>query len=163
MILYSVSIFTIANNSIYRPELIEYIEAHENNKISYEHLKHKLQSHEQFGIFTGIEIGIKKEDPNDIYYWVTRFKDDKINYYKTLKPSKIGITLKKGNIYEKQMLLLHNLRLRFINVNPLINYYVIKINFPTNIGKTYYKNITGKWQQRQRDIINGEPGCINIL
>jgi hypothetical protein len=59
--------------------------------------------------------------------------------------------------------MLTNLRLRFVEKNTNLNYYVIKINLPTN-NKHHisYSNlgVQQKWYSKVRDVVNGNPCCI---
>ena len=150
---YSCSIFVVANDPYFRKSLTAYIA--ENCPESK--LIKELETDTKYEVYSGEEISIKKEDINDIYYWITRYKDAMIMRIKQFRPVTIG-HLKRKNIYNSLLLQLSSLRGRFIANNKNIKYYVIKITFPTKLGNIYYRD-GDNWTSRQRQIINGEPGC----
>ena len=150
---YSCSIFTVANDPYFRRSLSAYI----TEICPHSPLITELKNNTVYPVFTGEEIGIKKDDINDIYYWITRYKDAMITRIKQFRPATIG-HLKRKNIYNSLLLQLSSLRGRFIANNKDIKYYVIKITFPTKLGDIFYYE--GKeWTRRTRQIINGGPGC----
>lgn len=151
---YSCSIFVVVNDSYFRKSLIAYIKT----ECPDADIIQELLNGSTYDVYTGAEISIKKEDKTDIYYWVTRYKDAMIARLKQFRPATIGYT-KRKNIYNSLLLQLSTLRGRFIRNNPNINYYVIKITFPTNLTNIYYY-INKDWTKRTRCFVNGEPGCI---
>lgn len=144
-----VSNYILKNNTNYDPKL---------NKIS-----ELLLSDEIIFVKDGHEIRSRKENIYDVIHWITKYKDHMIDIVKELRPSKIQYCNFSQNIYVNQFSLLSGLRYKFIERNKDIDYYLIKIIFPTKFPKKiYFRNNEYKnnWSTRIRTIVNGDPGCI---
>jgi hypothetical protein len=147
----------------YRKEVSDFILR--NNKDCDSELK-KLSdlflSKEVILVGNGDEIRMRRENIYDVVHWITKYKDFMIDTLKENKPAKIQYCNFSQNIYNNQFCLLSNLRFKFIERNKDIDYYLIKINFPTKFPKKIYfrNNEFDNWNTRIRTIVNGAPGCI---
>jgi hypothetical protein len=147
----------------YRKEVSDYII--ENNNTSDNNLQkisNLLLSNEHISVGDGNEIRIRRDNIYDVVHWITKYKDFKIDTLKENKPIKIQYCNFSQNIYNNQFSLLSNLRYKFISTNKNIDYYLIKIKFPTKFSKRIYfrNNEYDNWNTRTRAIVNGAPGCI---
>ena len=148
----------MANDPYFRSGLISYIKENCPDSLLIEELKTDIK----YDTYPGEEISYKKENIEDIYYWITRYKDVIITRLKKARPITVGYT-KRKNIYNSLLLQLSSMRARFIKANPELNYYVMKITYKTNLGNIYYLNSSIiekiKWNIRKRHLVNGAPGC----
>jgi hypothetical protein len=159
---YNKKLSTILTDPIYRHEVAEYIRSKTTDS-SYLNIAEQLDGDHQFEILTGIEVAEQKNDKLNVYHWVTNYKDESVDNIKLQRPSRAGInTINCDDVYEHQFQMLTNLRKRFIDNNNDINYYIIKINLPTNCDDIIsFTNIgCDKWYSKVRDIVNGNPCCI---
>ena len=100
---------------------------------------------------------------NNVYHWITEYKDISIDTIKLNKPKRPSMSGRVEEVYQNQLQLLTNLRLRFIKANQNINYYILKISLPTN----YKHNISysslkigGILYSKVRMLIDGSPCCL---
>jgi len=160
---FNIKMSTFITDRSYRDDISKYIRDKTDNPI-YLELAKKLDSDHKFKILDGIEISEQKNDKTNIYHWITSYKDECIDDIMKSKPSKPSVqTIHKYDIYENQFQMLTNLRLRFIEKNTNLNYYVLKINLPTNNQyHISYSNlgVQPKWYSKVRDVVNGNPCCI---
>lgn len=104
-----------------------------------------------------------KENKEHYIYWLFQFKDASLYHLSMKKP----IPPKLPKIYHAPTTLmtqLSDLRLKFLNHNPMMKYYVIRIRFPGNIkenyGLEYYQRYKGAWAKRYRTYSEtNEPCC----
>jgi hypothetical protein len=152
----------LVNNYESRIMLIDYIKKHDLNNIVIDILmsnyKLEYQDHEKVSIF--------KADPNNVHYWLTRWKDDIITQLKKDKP----IFNNQFNYYTPLTLIsgVGEMVPYWMNYNSNMNLYVIhiKINLPT-ISKLkegiYSYNNSKKWISCRRMLLeNGDPICNPI-
>lgn len=152
----------LVNNYESRIMLIDYIKKHDINNIVINILmsdyKLEYKDHEQ--------VTLLKNDPNDIHYWLTRWKDDIITQLKKEKP----IFNNQFNYYVPYTLIsgVGEMIPFWMNYNFNMNLYVIhiKINLPTNTNiktNTYFYNNSKKWICCRRMLLeNGDPICNPI-
>lgn len=154
---------TYIQDPIYRKEVAHYIR--KNTKVlEYLEIADKLEGTHEFKVLNGLEISEQKNDMNNVYHWVTNYKDSSIDYIKTIRPIRPFISsISKDEIFEHQFRLLTNLRKRLCDNNENINYYMIKITIPTNYKEQIkFTNLSGvsKWIYKIRDVIDGNPCCL---
>jgi len=156
---YLKKIIDYANTPCYRKEVAQFIK---ENSDKHNFVIDLLNSDTPIEVGDGTEIGIRKIDKNDVIYWITEYKDKKINEIKKLRPDNIQYITFSNSIYTTYFTLLSNLRYKFVENNKDIKYYMIKISFPTNFAKSiFYKNLENhKWQLRTRILVNGHPCCV---
>lgn len=106
-----------------------------------------------------LDVCARKDNVDDLMYWVTKCKDSLVDAAMKCKPARVPYySFSDARIL--QFTLLTNLRARFIK-SGLVNYYLIKITFPTRLYDIYYKlGKDDKWQMKVRTTINGSPGCM---
>ena len=97
----------------------------------------------------------------DIVYWIGLYKDECLEKIKLLRPKKD--ILPKLQSYEQLLSKISLLRYRFLNNNPDLNYYLIriKINGVGSTNKVEFKHPDcDEWISRSRIILDTGPGCI---
>ena len=153
----------LANNKPTRNKIINYIKKIDNNNPVIELLlsNYKLEPK------TGIDIEKVKQDPTNVYYWVTKWKDEI-----TVKLQKVKPTFK------------HNLSFKNIPINLLINssemipYWMkynndmnlyiirIKINIQYKLNDSnlvsYYDINKKIWISCKRVLLHNGPACVSI-
>ncbi len=147
----------------YRKEVSDYIlKNNSENDPEIFKLSELLLSDTVIIVGDGNEIRNRKDNVYDIVHWITRFKDCMIDVMRELKPPRIQYCNFSQNIYAIQFSLLSSLRYKFISKNDNIDYYLVKINFPTKFPRKIYfrNNEYDNWNFRIRAIVNGDPGCI---
>lgn len=158
---YTTRIYDYANKPEFRKEVIEFIKKSGEADVYYKVIE-LLKSKEEIPIGDGIEIGIRKMNKNDVVHWVTEYKDIMVDMHKSQRPIRMGYINYGENFYTTQLALLNNMRYRFLNNNSELNYYLIKIKFPTDFhSKIYFKtHDMENWIIRTRAIVNDSPGCL---
>ena len=123
----------------------------------------QLETNHKFHILNGIEIGEQKNDMNNVYHWITEYKDISIDIIKLNKPKRPCMNGRADEVYQNQLQLLTNLRYRFIKANKNINYYIFKISLPTNhkynISYSSLK-VGATLCSKVRMLVDGIPCCI---
>ncbi len=158
---YTTRIHDYANKPEFRKEVIEYIKKSGEADV-YSKVIELLESKDEIPIGDGVEIGIRKMNKHDVVHWVTEYKDMMVDMHKSIRPIRMGYVSFGEGIYTTQLSLLSNMRYRFLNNNSELNYYLIKIKFPTDFhSKIYFKNHEMEnWIIRIRTIVNDAPGCL---
>ncbi len=160
---FTVKMSTFIQDPVYRKEVAEYIRS-KTSEPEYLAIAEKLEGTHEFTVLSGPEIAEHKNDMTNVYHWVTNYKDSSIDYIKSIRPLRPGISsITKDDVFDHQFRILTNLRKRFIDNTEGLNYYVIKITLPTN-----YKNpikftnlgAASKWIFKVRDVIGGNPCCM---
>ena len=97
----------------------------------YYKIKKKILSKNYKKLYTNTQIKNIKNDNTNVYYWITRFKDDKITFLKLLKPKKPKIESynSPSNLIGQTEPMIQN----WMNHNKNMNLYVIKMIFHTKI------------------------------
>ena len=147
----------------YRKEISDYVLQNDpNHDPEYQKIRDLLLSDVLIDVGDGDVIRSRKDNHHDVIYWITKYKDYKMNILRDEKPVRIPYYNFSENIYSNQFSLLSNLRYKFIEKNENINYFLIKINFPTRFPKKIYfrNNDYDSWNIRTRTTVNGEPGCL---
>ena len=158
---FTVRMSTFITNPIYRKEVAQFIRSKTSDP-NYIKIAEQLDGDHEFTVLTGSQITEQKNDMNNVYYWVTNFKDISLDYVRSIRPSRIGLTLvNPDDIYPHLFQMLSNLRKRFIENND-INYYLIKITMPTNYkDHIQFTNIGNRRiYSKVRDIVDGNPCCV---
>ena len=104
---------------------------------------------------------LRFEDPNDVIYWAGLFKDECVDKLKILRPVKDE--LPKLLSYNQLLSKISLLRYRFLNNNPDLNYYLIRIKVKgiTSKNLVEFKHPDcDDWISRSRIILDTGPGCI---
>jgi hypothetical protein len=158
---YTTRILDYANKPEFRKEVIEYIKR-SGEADTYNKIIELLESKEEIPIGDGVEIGIRKMNKHDVVHWVTEYKDMMVDLHKSQRPIRMGYLNYGEGFYTTQLSLLNNMRYRFVNNNSDMNYYLIKISFPTDFtSKVYFKtHDMENWLIRTRTIVNDSPGCL---
>jgi hypothetical protein len=159
---YNIKMSLYITEPSYRKEISKFIRSKTSDP-QYLLIADQLETDHKFKILTGLEIGEQKSDMNNVYHWITEYKDISIDNLKLNKPKRPYINSRTQEVYQNQLQLLTNLRLRFIKNNKDINYYCLKIKLPTN----YKSNISFSTlkagdvlHSKVRTVIDGYPCCI---
>lgn len=101
-----------------------------------------------------------KNNPTNIFYWVTKWKDSKTSFIKNIKPLKSC----KINTNKNYPLFLLSQVQRMIpfwcTINPELELYLLKINITSLEDENIvleYKDCNGNWIESYRKIVKGEP------
>jgi hypothetical protein len=159
---YNVRMSQYITDPIYRKKIASFIREKTTNP-QYLLIADQLETNHKFKILTGYEIGEQKSDMNNVYHWITEYKDISIDLIKLNKPKRPYMNSRIDEVYQNQLQFLTNLRLRFIKANSGINYYYLKISLPTNhkhnisysslkAGATLYSKV--------RMLVDGSPCCL---
>lgn len=162
--LYATKLLTIITNKRTQKELIDYI----YNHLEYKDIKlfYKLQKQIKLGnypIYPSHEmIQIYKEDNTTVYYWLTRFKDDRIAFIRSLRPMRP--TLNNSINPNCLISMIEPMIPNWMNHNENMQLYLIKISFyPNKINdddKVIYYNYDGEYIYCIRDVdAFGMPCC----
>lgn len=159
---FNVKMSTFITDPTYRHEVAEYIRSKTTDP-DFLKIADQLQRDHEFEILSGIEIGEQKSDKYNVYHWITNYKDDSVDYLKTIRPIRAGITcVNNDEVFIHQFQMLTNMRKRYIENNDNMNYYIIKCSIPTdNDDDIGFSNLGGdKVIYKVRDVIDGNPCCI---
>ena len=150
----------LVNTQDTRELLINYIKnIDKNNKfINLLKLSHyKIESKDHF------EINIIKNDINNIYYWITKWKDETINNIRLSKPN-FNNNFNQHNLPYNTICSINEMIPYWINNNDvklyLINIQFKQINNENLIFKYYDMNGREKWTSCIRTFFNGGPACV---
>lgn len=133
---YATKLTNIILNEPTRSELLEFIWNRVEFKYPMIYFKIKKQINDKSFPMNPDhnDIQIYKEDVYSVYYWVTRFKDEMIDFYRTMKPEK---PILSNKIYPNNMIsIIENMIPNWMNCNSDMNLYIIQIDFfPEKIKK----------------------------
>ena len=150
----------LVNSSDSRILLINYIKSFDSNNIVID----LLLSNYKLEVKTHLELLECKNNINDPYYWVTKWKDEYKKYIISLKPNfNMDIPLK--NIPYILIQSVSSMIPYWMNNNDNMNLYVIQINIINtykNFKFKYYDYITKQWFYCKREIKYNQPVC-NII
>lgn len=120
-------LINIVNTSCLRKELIAYIKAHKEKWTQdTDQLVTHLERSEYVHFDTNYEqFGSVREDPSRIWYWVTRYKEDKVRAITDVKPRAPDLCCRVN--VQAIVSRLSDLRYRFAKMK--VKYAVIKITF----------------------------------
>jgi hypothetical protein len=107
-----------------------------------------------------------KENKEHYIYWLFEFKDTSLNHISAIKPQP-PIMPKIFSAPTTLMTQLSDMRLKFLNHNPHLKYYLIQIHFPGNIrenyGLEYFQRYKHVWVKRHRTYSElNEPCCQEL-
>lgn len=158
---YKTAINDIINKQNIRGELIEHINNSSDGKLeTKEKLIYELKK-EQTIMFNQGQIIIEKEDDNKLAYWITNFRDHKINEILKTKPTR-NITNRPMNAY---YLLLRDFKpMMFKLISNNITFVIIKIIFPgkRQINVPLYHYETGVPTRLYRTLNKTKDPCTHV-
>lgn len=149
----------LVNTKETRENIIEYIKNQDpDNKVI-----DLLNTDYQLETKVRDEITELKNNSNNPYYWVTKWKDEKICEIKSRKPI-LNLDFSNQNDPVNIITGVRDMIPYWVHNNDDINLYVIHIKFyklDTNENDlTYYDIFSNKWCECYRRIFNGEPACL---
>ncbi len=104
-------------------------------------------------------IHIEKYNPNNIVYWVCKFRDDKVDEIISERPIKPKTRPKKVS-YTHEFLKLGNLRKTLLENNSSLNYYLVVVEIPNGcLDEVFYRDSCGNIIKKTRIMECGEPIC----
>lgn len=163
-----------------RSNIIDFIKEKSNYskkmfKNKYSDLNYLIDIPDYYNLLSELRSGYKyssmkyknteefKNNPTNIYYWVTRWKDSITSTLKQVKPK----TPKYYSNKNYPMFLLsqvHQMIPEWCESNPNLELYLIKIKIPGNIDKTkvieYYDG--SNWIENYRKINSGSPTSVPV-
>ena len=154
---YSTKLIVIINNTKRRLEMIEYIKYINNNILTdkQKQIIELLNTDNYISVPKFPNLDEKKKDPDDVIYWLVKFKDymtDEVNKNRPKKP----IIAKEYNPIQiiSKLPILRNIFIKDSN----INYYIIKINLKYSHfnSKVLYKS-DGVYRSKKRMIDEDGP------
>ncbi len=101
-----------------------------------------------------------KNNPTNIFYWVTKWKDSKTSIIKDIKPSKSFRVNTNKNYPFFLLSQVHRMIPYWCTVNPELKLHLLKINIKSlgdNDIVLEYKDPNGNWNESYRKIVKGEP------
>ena len=160
--MYVLKLHDIANNSITRLELINFIRENCKEKLVMYELLIELRSDKIYKQVTFDMITKNKDNKLNMFYWIIKYKDYIVSRLKKMKP--IIPKLYYNQNYPLQILCnVPNMIPTWINNNKSLKLYLIKFTLPGNISKTKYleykDNVTGEFISSYRTDYNGIPRC----
>jgi hypothetical protein len=155
---YNQKLTDLANDKDTRNELINYIEY----KSPMNPIIKLLKSDIIFNQITFEKIMIHKNDINNIYYWVTEWKDKMLSFIKSIRPRfsyKIPCY-----VYPTSILMAIDPMIPYwFKFNQNMNLYLIKFIFKAHDKiKLQYKNIYDEWTTCTRLVNKNGPCCQHI-
>jgi hypothetical protein len=145
--------------------LINYIKNIDKNNKFINLLKSsdfKIESKDHF------EINIIKNDINNIYYWITKWKDFTLDNIRLSKPF-FNNTFNQHNLPYNTICSVNEMIPYWINNNNDVKLYLLNIQFNQNdnnnlIFKYYnFNNEHEKWTSCIRTTFNGGPACVPFI
>ena len=163
--LYSTKLVNIIKNEYTRKQLLDYIFHYleYDNLMLYYHLKRKINNFNTDNIINHENIQEDKENKENIFYWLTRFKDSMLLYVINNKPRKPQLTSKINPNCTLSMV--EPMISNWMNNNQGINLYIIKLTFYPNKISSCNKDIRylhqGEYIYCTRSVDSfGNPCCI---
>jgi hypothetical protein len=148
----------LVNSKNTRNDLIKYIYKCDKNNKFIELLKTNFKLENK----THDEIMEIKDDINNIYYWVTRWKDTTIEKIRCKKPT-FNCNFNQHNLPLNLITSISEMTPYWFHNNDNMNLYLIKIKFKIiNNDYIFSHYDSNKWQLKKRVLINGYPACISI-
>ena len=182
VITFNEKLHVMLNNKILRSDMVEYIKEKTNYKKSffvekyksvyaycdgipdYYNLISEIKSNKLYNSASHNYIETVRNNPTNVFYWVTRWKDDKILSLKNLKPQSI----KSLNKPYPQFILNQVPRMipKWIQNNDDINLYVAVITMSPNLdSSTHMKYLdinSTQWIRSYRTSDDGIPKCLPL-
>lgn len=153
---YSTKLINIIRNPVHQKDFLKYI----YNKLEYRDislyrkLARKIRNNDYIEKVTYQQIKNFKNDNTSVYYWLTRFKDERIKFLKILRPVRppINRKIQPSCLINTIKPMIPN----WMNNNSDMNLYVIKLSF-----------FPEKFAKRKKDINYKHNGvynyCVRIL
>lgn len=138
-----------------RKELIEYIKSKDSKAFKVINL---LKSNYQFPPAEGTLIKDLKKNKNNPWYWVTRWKDEKGEFLKSIKPKAPILNLSNNLSPISHICSVSNMIPQWINNNEELKLYVIKFNFKRSNKDISYINYGDELKCFRTMGLNG-PCC----
>jgi hypothetical protein len=162
---YICKLHEIINDPQIRIEIINFIKDNCKNKLLMLELLVELRSNKQYKPVSYNYIEKYRNDDTNIFYWVTRFKDYRVGFLKSIKP--INPKLYYNDTTPSYMLSnIPNMIPFWLYKNKSLNIYLIKITMPGNISENnflqYKDNVTGEWLSSYRTSYKGQPRCLPL-
>jgi len=159
---YVCKLHEIINDPLIRLELINYIKENCKNKLLMLDLLVELRSNKQYKAVSYNYIEKHRNDETNIFYWLTRFKDYRVSFLKSIKP--VNPKLYYNDTTPSHILCnIPNMLPFWLSKNKSLNIYLIKIKIPGNISQNNYlqykDNVTGEWLTSYRTSYKGQPRC----
>lgn len=145
---YSIKLVDIINVETIFKEFLEYIISNDSSKLFV--LKQEIE--------TNIDtINREKTNPDTIYYWVCRFRDERVDKIISERPKKPVCKYKKLS-YMNEFIKLGNMRKRLLDTNADLNYYLVTIEIPNQCkDEVFYRDIFNNISKRTRVLKDDEP------
>jgi hypothetical protein len=166
--LYSNKLINIIENPITQKQLLEYVYYKTENKniniyqIIRRKIKHKLYCKN----IDHFEIQKSKEDIYNVYYWVTKYKDDMIDFIRSNRPKKPYKLIPRKYYPINVLNQMDKMIPIWLNSNN-INLYIIKMTFNKKLviehypHLSYYNDDIKKYIYCYRSLDNlGMPCCV---
>lgn len=162
---YICKLHEIINDPQIRIEIINFIKDNCKNKLLMLELLVELRSNKKYKPVSYNYIEKYRNDDTNIFYWVTRFKDYRVSFLKSIKP--INPKLYYNDTTPSYMLSnIPNMIPFWLYKNKSLNIYLIKITMPGNISENnflqYKDNVTGEWLSSYRTSYKGQPRCLPL-
>jgi len=154
---YNRKLHIMMNHPETRNELIEYIEKNDPSQTKVIKI---LKGDYKFEDIHGEEVAKYKLSSDNPWYWVCKWKDERVEEIKQLKPKSPGV-------WSNQYLPINTIT-TIIDMIPLwleksnINLYLIKFTFtkPKNPLDIYYRSSSGEFISCYRGTFLNEPSCL---
>lgn len=156
---YNGKLCDLVNNSDTRIELLQYIQLYDPKNSVIKLLKSNFQLEHKNMNYVNEHKNIK----NNIYYWLTEWKDRMLKFVKSIKPK---LLYKIPSEYYPLHILLtvKNMIPYWTKFNDNMNLFIIKFTFQKQQKlKILYKNIYGEWSTCKRIVQNNNQCCIHSL
>jgi hypothetical protein len=166
--LYSNKLVNIIENSLTQKQLLDYIYYKTENKNIdvYQTIRRKIIYQEYNKNIDHIEIQKAKADIYNVYYWVTRYKDDMIDFIRSNKPKKPYKLIPRKYYPINVLNQMDKMIPIWLNSND-IDLYIIKMTFNKklvikhNPNLSYYNDDIKKYIYCYRSLdCLGMPCCI---
>jgi hypothetical protein len=162
---YVCKLHEIINDPLIRLELINFIKDNCKNKLIMLDLLVELRSNKQYEAVSYNYVDKYRNDATNIFYWLTRFKDYRVGFLKSIKP--VNPKLYYNDTTPSHILSnIPNLLPFWLSKNKSLNIYLIKIKIPGNISPNNYlqykDNVTGEWISSYRTSYKGQPRCLPL-
>jgi hypothetical protein len=123
-----------------------------------------------------------KEDPTELFYWIVRWKDDRLQKIVEKRPIQPCLNSTPKNLKNMQKRLTYH-RYRWLSSQNNLNYYVIKIDIEDNIMNRnrrcismnynqdnklmnnivqYWDKTNKRWKEKYRVTLDNIPQCLTL-
>jgi hypothetical protein len=168
---YTQKMSNIVNDSILRQDCIRYIRQKCPDTHKIQEFVEILQRDERLDVPRTPEFAAIKENPNELFYWIVRWKDSCLQEILKVRPEQPCFNLVPKNLRNIQKRLTYH-RFRWLMNQDNLQYYVIRIDVSDNrriiprISSNecfkYWDKSTEKWKARFRITIDKIPQCLTL-